>query len=635
MPRIYKALTAVLAFTGCAGLVITGQLNPLMLIAGVGLVPAYIRFWRGKPNLSKWTIGGLSIAALVLFAFDALIMTADIFIAVANLTIVFQAIKGFDLKEPWDHLQVYFMSLIQLTIASELTRSIVFGVIFVVFLIALVTAMVISHFLKEGTLKKIRIKKPIIATSVLTLLVTIIFFISAPRLKGGFGGKSRTTSIKTAGFSERVNFGSFGDVKLDPTIVMRIEMPEKIKASLYWRGMTLDYFDGLSWINTLKKRERLDKEGNVFVALPVPLDKALLQKIFLEPMDSDVIFGLGHIAGVEIDSRALFVDNAGAVFMPEKSPRRLGYTAYSIFEEPPASNNIYSYLQFPAEFKKINELTKETTKASDTSLAKATKIETYLKSNYKYSLKTSPPPRGVTPIEDFLFNSKQGYCEHYATAMVLMLRAAGIPSRIVTGFIGGERNKYGEYIIVRQSDAHSWVEAVIDGKWKRFDPTPPAPSFQMPSLISLYIDSLRLKWYRYVVNFSSSDQKKLLRSISMPFIKMPRMPEIRVHGPRTLIYIFFIAGSITVIILVLKRLRIYRYGFITADYLKFRKALKHKGANITISSTPDEVMKEAAKLGIGKDAAEFINLYKEARFGGRELSAEEKERYKAMKKIRG
>ena len=632
MPRIYKALTALLAVTGCAGLFITGPLNPVMLIPALGLIPGYVRLWKDMPPAQKWLVSSLSISALFFFAFDALIMTGDLFIAVAHLTILFQAIKSFDLKEPWDHLQVYFMSLLQLIIASELTRSIVFGVVFIIFLIALVTAMVISHFLKEGTFRKIRLKLPVAVISILTLLTTGMFFISAPRVKGGIVGKSRMTGIKTAGFSEKVDFGSFGEVKLDPTVILRVEIPEKAPAQLYWRGMTLNYFDGISWLDTIKKRDRVSKYENIFVILPVSLDNAIVQKIFIEPIDSDVIFGLGSIAGIEIDLRAMFTDGAGAVFATEKSPKRLAYTAYSVLEEQLASDNISDYLQFPSDFKKIGELTDEITKNSNTVIEKASKIENYLKTNYRYSLKTSPPAAGINPIENFLFNSKAGYCEHYATAMALMLRHAGIPSRIVTGFAGGEKNKYGGYIIVRQSDAHSWVEAVIDGRWKRFDPTPPAPQPKMPSLPSLYIDSLRLKWYRYVVNFSSSDQKNLISYISMPFVKIPKMPEIRIDGIKAVFYILLIASSIAITIFLLSRIKIRRYGFVTADYLRFRRYLKRKGAKITASSTPSDIAKEASKLGMAEKASEFIRLYETARFGGKELSIDEKERYKSMNK---
>ncbi|MBI4690196.1 MAG: DUF3488 domain-containing protein [Nitrospirae bacterium] len=636
MPLIYKILTAVIAFTGCAGLVITSQMNPLMLIPGIGLIPGYVRFWKGMPHLSRWTIGGLSITTLLLFIVDALIITGDMFIAVAHLTIVFQAIKSFDLKEPWDHLQVYFMSLLQLIIASELTRSVAFGAVFVVFLIALVTAMVISHFLKEGTIKRIRFRGPVIAISILTLIITTIFFISAPRTRGSIWGKSRTKNIKTAGFSERVDFGSFGEVKLDPTIVMRIEiLSNKAKdtgSTLYWRGRTLNFFKGIVWGDVSREKERIEKQDGLFVFKPFSPERTVIQKILLEPLDSEIIFGLGNIAGVEIESRNLFVDNASVVFVQDKSPRRLSYTVYSVIEELPADDISNYHLQLPPRSERIEKLAAEVTKGMNSDLKKASGIEKYLKANYTYSLETSPPREGITPIEDFLFNSKKGYCEYYATAMALMLRSVGIPSRMVTGFIGGERNKYGGYIIVRQSDAHSWVEAVIDGRWKRFDPTPPAPFPEMPSLFSLYLDSLRMKWYRYVVSFSSSDQRRLIEYITLPLVNIPEMHEVRVYGVRTIIYFLIAISSITVIIFLLKQFRFRRHGFITENYLKFKNSLKRKGGKITLSSTPSDVVKEASRIGIKGDVVEFIRLYETARFGGRKLNAEDEERYKYLKK---
>lgn len=559
------------------------------------------------------------------------------FIAVAHLTIIFQAINGFDLKEPWDHLQVYFMSLLQLIIASELTRSLAFGIIFVMFLIALVAAMVISHFLKEGTIKGIKLSGPLIAISILTLIITGIFFISTPRARGSIWGKTHIKGIKTVGFSERVDFGSYGEVKLDPTIVMRIEMQEDISQvrkgiynGTYWRGMTLNYFDGVSWENTLKNRYRINKQGGVFIVTPFPMDKAIIQKIFLEPLDSNVVFGVGNIMGIEIDSRTMFADDALSVFMPEKFLRRLNYTVYSTLEEPLARQYASDYLRFPSGFEKVAGLALEVTKGFNTDMEKALNIENYLKNNYRYSLTTSPSTQGISPIEDFLFNSSQGYCEHYATSMALMLRAVGIPSRIVSGFIGGERNKYGDYIIIRQSNAHSWVEAVINDRWKRFDPTPSAPMPEMPSIFSLYLDSLRMKWYRYVVNFSPSDQKKLIEYISIPLIKIPVMPEIKLYKLKTLFYGLFVIAGIIIIILLLQCFKIQRHGFITASYLKFRDSLKRKGANITISSTPSDVMREALRVGMRKDAEEFIRLYKMARFGGKDLSEEDRKRYKSL-----
>jgi len=258
-------------------------------------------------------------------------------------------------------------------------------------------------------------------------------------------------------------------------------------------------------------------------------------------------------------------------------------------------------------------------------LRKANAIERYLKKNYRYSLDVKPPDDNINPVLYFLFESKAGYCEHYATAMTMMLRSAGIPSRVVTGFSGGELNEYGGYIIVRQSDAHSWVEAVIEGRWMRFDPTPPV-LIERPSALILYIDMLRMKWERYVVAFSLSDQKEIVKTVSMPF-RLPLIPDFRPRGFSGVIYVLLFLSGIVLILFFLKHLSFRRYGFVTAQYLKLRNIVKNKGIEISPSSTPSEVKQEAVNLGMDGRVEEFVKLYEEHRFGGKKMSKEGRVRY--------
>lgn len=629
MLRLYKILTPVLAFTGCISLIISGELNPFMSLTVIGLFPGYYRFLSGMRHAPGWVTGGLSILTLLMFFFDFLVISRDYLLGVAHLTITLQAIKSFDLKEPWDNLQVYFVALLQLIIASELTHSIVFGLIFMFFLVTLITAIVLSHFMKEGAILNVDIKKPLIYISLLTLLCTIIFFISLPRLSAGLLGKKQAKSIKTAGFSEKVEFGSFGDVKLDPTIVMRVELKGNVKAPYYWRGVSLNYFDGLSWIDTLQKgRIWIHKEEGRFNIKPFEDEGVITQRIFLEPMDTDVLFGLGEIAAIESEGTILFMNDAGALFLPAKVGRRFNYTVYSTGDPPVAKEWLNRYLQLPQGLERIYSLAHSITGGIEGDVDRAIRIEDYLRRNYTYSLSTPPPPPDISPIEDFLFNSKKGYCEHYATSMVLMLRAIGIPSRVVTGFLGGDLNEHGNYIIVRQSNAHSWVEAVIDGRWRRFDPTPPVLS-RRPSTLALYLDMLRLKWYRYVVAFSTSDQREIVKTLSVPFRAM-LIPEFRFYGLYIIVYILLPLGGIVLTVFLLRYLRLSRYGFVTAQYIKLRNRLKNKGAEIKASSTPAEVKRQAALLGMDGKISEFIRLYEEYRFGARKMDEEEKIRYQRL-----
>lgn len=629
MPQIYKTLTAAIALISCASLILTKELSPLIIFPLIFLAIGHYRSLKNKTTIHKKLLGVLSFSTFLFFILDSFMLTEDLLIAVAHLTILYQSIKSFDLKEPWDHLQISFMSLLQIIILSELTISGIFGVIFVIFLIALVSSIVIAHFIKEKIIEKTNLARPVITISILVLFMTGVFFVVTPRIKIGFGSKKIRKTHQISGFSEKVDFGVFGEVKLDYTVVMRVEPENPLRQPFYWRGAMLDYFDGISWKNTFKDKKRIyrDRATNKFLIMErIPDNNFIKQKVFLEPMSTDVIFGLGNITSIEAESRLLLTDSSGTVYNPDTFYRKLNYTAHSTLEELKAYN-IGSYIQLPTGMQRIEKLAKDITQGLKNKSEKAEKIENYLKTNYSYSLKTEQPQEGVSPIEDFLFRTKTGYCEHYATSMVLMLRSINIPARIVTGFINGEQNEYGGYITVRQSDAHSWVEAIIENKWKLFDPTPPAPPVSVPSKLSLFLDSIRMQWYRYVVNYSYQDQQRLMEYISMPAAKIPDLRNIKISGNKIMPAVIIITAAAALVFLV-KMIKIRKYDYITACYLKFRRHLKHKGAHLNASSTPADCLREIVRLGIEEHAEEFVKLYESAKFGSKKMSREEKKRYK-------
>jgi protein-glutamine gamma-glutamyltransferase len=626
MLKLNSALTFIIAFTGCFSLFISGEINMILALPATAIVYGYYRSFRRMPQAPRKVISLLSAITLLILIADAFLLSNDYLISVANLTILFQGIKSYDLKEPWDNLQVYFMSLLQLIITSELTHSIGFGALFILFLIAFVLAMILAHFQKEGvTGSALLKKKPLLYISIFTLLLTAVIFISVPRISGGIWGKSHMQSIKTAGFSDTVDFGSFGNVKTDPTIVMRIEMTDNRGGPYYWRGMSLNYFDGVAWRDIAEGRKWMYKRDGYFTIRPFKKEQAVIQRIYLEAMDTDVLFGLTEIAALEINSRVLTYNDANALFVPYKKGKQVVYTVYSIHEEPSQDTGNRYYMQIPEGMQKIMQLAGNITAGKKRDIEQAAAIEKYLRENYTYSLSTSKPPGGVSPVEYFLFDSKKGYCEHYATAMVLMLRSLGIPARIVTGFYGGELNTYGEYIIVRQSDAHSWVEALIKKRWKRFDPTP-AVAVGKPLAIDLYLDMLRMKWNRYVVSFSSSDQREMISFFALPF-RLPHAPGFSIKGIKELLYALLLAASLACILLLIRHHRLRRYGFITLHYVMLRNAMKKKGFEITPSSTPAEIEKKAFNTGIVADVAEFIMMYEEFRFGNKEMRHKDRERY--------
>jgi protein-glutamine gamma-glutamyltransferase len=630
MPNLYKLITAVLALTGCISLFLTGELNPVVILSGVAILPGYYRFLKGMQPAPKWAIGIFSGLTLLVFFADFAVISGEVFLAVAHLTIAFQAIKSFDLKEPWDHLQVYFMALLQLIIASDLTQSPTFGVIFVIFMVLLVTAMVLSNFLKEGAVGKVKIRNPVLIISLCTLLMTTLIFILLPRSSHKLLGENRAAGTQNTGFSEKVDFGAFGEIMLDPKVVMRVEMDREVRP-LYWRGLALDYFDGVSWQNTAHERASLGRIERGFRANRCKEQMLIEQKIFLEPISSDIIFGLAKICNISTDARSIRSDPGGSLYLQGKSSPRIQYSVYSAASEAQEGVKSRKYLQLPDGTEQIKSLAVEITAEANTEEEKARIISDYLQKNYIYSLSNAEPADGLSPVEDFLFHSRKGYCEHFATSMVLMLRALEIPSRVVNGYYGGEKNEYGGYIIVRQSNAHSWVEALIDGKWKRFDPTPAGPQPPPPSAFVLLLDSIQLNWARYVVGFSLIDQRKMVKGLATS-LKEKRMPIPRSLNLKFLLYSAAAGLLSTILFWASHKMRAKKYGFITDRYLTLKKKLVKKGIGIKNSMTPGEIKQAGISVVLTDDLEEFLAIYEEHRFGQTPLQPETRTRYELLLK---
>ncbi len=677
MPQQYKLFTALTAIAGSFSLVITGELNPIYYPFILIMLYGYWRLLKGLPQASRSVIGASSIMGVLIFLFDSFLITGDYLTSVGHLSLIFHAIKSFDIKEPYDPLQVYFMALLQLVVASEFTVAMLFGVIIILFIILFIIVMNMAHYVKYSSpaiQQGLGLRTGSLTILVLfTILISAIFFISLPRLTAGLWGKSHIKGIRNAGFSEKMDL-SGGEIKLDKTVVARIELRPFIKGPYYWKGMVLDYYDGRQWINSQMQNRRIlrktatSQDGFIIDESPGGYSSFVEQEILLEPIESDIIFAMDRRISIFTSFTRVEKDPHNSLYLPGRGARRIHYTVRSIPEEDlkntlnPRLRDLY--LRIPDSIrdtiKEISEkIMKEELKggASPPALDRAIAIERYLKKNYRYSLEVKPPPYETDPVLYFLLESKAGYCEHYASAMALLLRAEGIPSRVVTGFYGGEVNPVGNYIILRQKDAHSWVEAFIEDRWLRFDPTPAViQKEERPPLFILYIDFLKMKWQRYIVNFSREDQIGILRSLKFHGLKLgsglSRFPFKR-DLPAILLTVIVIF-SVLMIILFFLLISVRRAGGgeISLYYIRFLKELQRRGLKIQSSITPGEVMKmlqsspggevtvasgevtvasgEVTVRGDLRIIEEFINMYQEARFGARAIDMN---RYRELFKL--
>ncbi|HXO22076.1 MAG TPA: transglutaminase domain-containing protein, partial [Thermoanaerobaculia bacterium] len=284
---------------------------------------------------------------------------------------------------------------------------------------------------------------------------------------------------------------------------------------------------------------------------------------------------------------------------------------------------------------------------------RARRLELHLMQNYGYTQDFAGRST-ADPLDDFLFRYKSGHCEYFASAMVLMLRSQGIPARLVTGFLGGEYNPFEGYTIVRNSNAHAWVEAYLAGEgWRIFDPTPPAGrptegGDDSWSVARQVYDFLLFRWDRYVLTYGVTDQIQIvddLRDLLSSFWRLfdrsgaaPRrhpgaaspapaalaVPEAsgRSRAATPLLVLLFALLALVVWRLVL---RYRRPWTATRAYRQLRLRLTRAGLRLTDAVPPLALSEEAAVHypQTAEPAARIVAFYLRESFGGQQLGEEE------------
>ncbi|TAJ07587.1 MAG: DUF3488 domain-containing protein [Nitrospirae bacterium] len=561
--------SAILAASGFTALALTGELPIALLVAGAAALLASltpIAPWKDPEGsasagallrLSRPTWNALLLTAFAGFLADWLWISMDLLPAGIHFLVLLMISKLLTLQERKDFLHLYAISLLELLSAAALTTELWYAAVFVVFLLATIWTLLLYHLRNEaeelasapsasGTpVDPVHRPGPLTSRFFWTtnriaigaFCLTLAIFFLTPRIGAGFFNKHRGEQIRTTGFSEQVDLGAMGAIKLDQTVVMRVEFPERSEPlsaaeRIYFRGAAFDVYNGRSWSKRSASRRLVWRtaDGLFKVApdqTPHEGQTGLRQDILIEALDTTTLFAASFVSSVKSSFDLLRADEMDALSLPYTPMTRFQYSAWSFpdhvqDEERIARNASYpqeiadQYLQMPELSPRVSTLARQVTAQARTPYDRIVAIEGHLRSAYQYSLDVGPTVP-VHPVEEFLFARKTGYCEHYATAMVMMLRTLGIPARLVTGFLPGEWNGFGRYYTIRQRDAHAWVEVYFPRSgWVTFDPTPSVPaaaSNQLWAGAGRVIDSIRLKWDRFIIQYSLRDQIKVAQGI--------------------------------------------------------------------------------------------------------------------------
>ena len=419
--------------------------------------------------------------------------------------------------------------------------------------------------------------------------LSLILFVLFPRVQGPLWGLPQD-AYASSGLSDTMSPGSLSKLSLNDAVAFRVTFDGTVppREQMYWRGPVLWDFDGSTWTR-----------GHNATLLPPKLDDAgspVNYTVTLEPHNKRWLFALDLPGKLSIAA-----DLAPDFQLLSRNPvnARIRYQASSFLsyranlEEPP--QQMRRALALPRGFnpqaRKLAAAWRAQYPDDDAAIVRAV-LGYFNQGGFVYTLE--PPLLGANGIDEFLFSTKQGFCEHYAGSFVFLLRAAGVPARVVTGYQGSEYNALGHYYIVRQSDAHAWAEAWLPERgWVRYDPTAAIAPARIQSGLSAAVsntavlpfmarnppqwlrelrfnwDALANQWNQWVLGYNPETQFAFLTRLGMEDITWQKMALNMLAG------IFILVGLFTLILL--RRLVVRSRDPVQAAWLKLCRKLGKAG----------------------------------------------------------
>ncbi|HEX7031212.1 MAG TPA: DUF3488 and transglutaminase-like domain-containing protein [Gammaproteobacteria bacterium] len=362
----------------------------------------------------------------------------------------------------------------------------------------------------------------------------VIIFVLFPRIPGPLWGVPLQSGDSVSGLDDEMTPGSISSLVMSEEIAFRVKFdgPLPPRNERYWRGPTLLFFDGRTWIPGFEIRtDELDATG---LADPVRYT------VMLEAHQRRWLYALTVPVDYPDDARLM---HDYTLTKRRRVGQRISYDVVSYMEHllSPRLTELERRwaLQMPEGFnQRSRDLAARWRASGATDAEIVTRALTMFREQpFRYTLQP-PPLRGDT-VDDFLFNTQAGFCEHYASAFTFLMRAAGVPARVVTGYLGGELNEYSGYLEVRQSDAHAWSEVWLAGRgWTRIDPTGAVAPQRVERGIAEALDSnelpthllqlddflwelesrwraLNTAWYEFFLGYGPEMQKTFLESLGL------------------------------------------------------------------------------------------------------------------------
>jgi transglutaminase-like putative cysteine protease len=686
-----RVVVAAMVMVALLAVIAQGTVDAFTWIGGVLLVPAgyaFSYFQRHKANVGTKVVLAVGLLA-ALGAFLQSVRFAQSVdqarIPLASLFVWVQVLHSFDVPRRRDLSFSVVSSLILVAEAGSLSL----GTGFLVFLVPWAALAAWWLYLSQrpardavpepSFVRRIRranrgigvgaARSFAAATTAVITAVALVFMLT-PRLPGafvrlppfavrsamavpGFQGQVMNPGLPSGGGDGAVvdfapsaypGFGSSVDLRargrLSDSVVMRVRSQQ----AALWRGQAYDTFNGTMWTasdtRTVDVGQELDQSFQIPSGPTSVPTRRIITTFYVESNQPNIVFAAYVPEQVFFPAAVLTIDRYDSIRAPILLDQGLIYsvvstipiTTPSVLRAAPAvwsKAEMGQYTQLPADLPKRDvALARRITASAPTTYGKVMAVQDWLQRNTKYNLDIPRDPPGVDAVDEFLFVRHEGFCEHIASAMAVLLRAVGIPTRLVTGFGPGERNPFTGYYDVRQSDAHAWVEVLYGGVgWVQYDPTfgvPPAA----PGLGSRFIAPEVLRAIgRFLSHVTPEPVKAVARQAGAAIGAAARVT--LAAWPVTVP----VAALLLVAALVWRRRRARRphgpppSGAARA-FLALSEALRARGHPRAGHQTPTEFLREIERSGalpgdLLGDAEVVVRTFEDERYAGRKPDHEE------------
>ncbi|RYY01475.1 MAG: DUF3488 domain-containing protein [Gammaproteobacteria bacterium] len=512
--------------------------------AWIAMLWVYVAFWRWRIFQGAWNYPNklrktLLVVACCLGLFLSLGKSFG-FESMVSLLLVGFTLKLLELKTKTDFVLLIFIAFFIL--AAQFIEFNHFLAAFYGFGCLLLLCSTLMHLYKKSDQESLwQGIRPSLYILLQAIPFMVLLFVVVPRL-GSFWSVPAPDHAKT-GMSDSMSPGDFTELMESNELAFRVkfssEMPAREK--LYWRSLVFSYFDGRRWSQSREqKSENYFNQANAKLRSHIEYrDKRVEYDLLVEPTGRPWIYALA--VPESWNNNLVFIREARlqsfAPLIERKSFHIVSALNYQLNEIGPdelTQNKLLPKTGNPETRKRATEWLTET--GSTEKLIE--KIFNYYRQSFFYTLK--PPALGQDVVDDFLWGSRQGFCEHFASSFVFFLRAADIPARVVVGYQGGDINSVDGSLSIRQRDAHAWAEVWLKGRgWVMFDPTaavaperiqrgiesslsetdqqylarPFGASIKMLYQLREQWDALNLTWTQWVLNFDAESQSSLLENL--------------------------------------------------------------------------------------------------------------------------